>query len=395
MVKLRTFTTLFPNDVMPSHGIFVEQRLRHLLEDGETESRVVAPIPWFPLKHQRFGRYARFANVPKYEEKGGLAVFHPRYAVVPKYGMSIAPMTLAAGSVSTIKKLVASGYQFDVIDAHYFYPDGVAAIILGAWFNKPVVITARGTDINLIPNYSIPRRLIKWAANRAVEVVTVCQALKDSIEELGVPADKITVLRNGVDLARFKPMDKNHCREKLNLRGTTLLSVGLLNERKGHHIIIEALKQLPKIELLIAGEGEDEAALKSLARQCGVSERVRFLGLVNQENLPEYYNAADALVLASSREGWANVLLEAMACGTPVVATNVWGTPEVVRSPQAGVLMEERSPQALASAVNVLLENYPDTTSTRHYAEGFSWDDTTLGQKRVFEDVVRGTSGMQ
>jgi len=395
MVHLLTFTTLFPNAVMPSHGVFVEQRLKHLLRDGETRSKVVAPIPWFPLRHNRFGRYARFASVPKSEERDGLEVFHPRYAVIPKFGMSITPVTLAAGSLSTVKKIAASGYEFDVIDAHYFYPDGVAAILLGAWLNKPVVITARGTDINLIPEFTIPRKLIQWAASRAVEVVTVCQALKDSIEELGVPTDKITVLRNGVDLARFKPMDKSHCREKLNLRGTTLLSVGLLNERKGHHIIIEALKQLPKIELMIAGEGEEEAALKNLARQCGVSDRVRFLGLVNQEKLPEYYCAADALVLASSREGWANVLLEAMACGTPVVATNVWGTPEVVRSPQAGVLMEERTPQALASAVNVLLENYPDTMSTRHYAEGFSWDDTTLGQKRVFDEVVRGTSGMQ
>jgi len=356
-------------------------------------SKVVAPVPWFPFESGYFARYSRYTNVPLHETRNSVDVYHPRFLAIPKLGMPINPMMIAMGSMSTIRKIVANGYEFDAIDAHYFYPDGVAAMLVGAKFRKPVVITARGTDINLIPKYLIPRKLIQFAGKRAAKIVTVCQALKESVVELGIPEEKITVLRNGVDLSRFKPLNKSHCREKFGLRRKTLLSVGYLIERKGNHIIIEALKQLPDVDLMIVGEGEEEAALKSLARRCGVSDRVKFIGSVKQDKLPEYYSAVDALILASSREGWANVLLEAMACGTPVVATNVWGTPEVVRSPCAGVLMEKRAPDALASALNNLFLNYPERLSTRQYAEGFSWDATTVGQKQMFAEVVGSASG--
>ncbi len=395
MTNLLTFTTLFPNAQMSSHGIFVEQRLRHLVNDGDVRSKVVAPVPWFPVHSERFGRYARYARVPPFESRNGIDVYHPRYLSIPKVGMRVSPATLAAGSLSTVKRIMDAAYQFDVIDAHYFYPDGVAAVLLGAYVRKPVVITARGTDINLIPKFALPRRMIKWSAERAVRVVTVCQALKDSLVEMAIPEEKITVLRNGVDLNLFKPLDRGHCREKLRLQKKTLLSVGLLIERKGHHIIIEALKALPDVDLMIAGEGEQKSRLQDLALRCGVADRVRFLGAVPHGRLPEYYSAVDALVLASSREGWANVLLEAMACGTPVIATRVWGTPEVVQSSSAGVLMEERSPGALVKAVNTLFDDYPDHSLTRKYAERFSWEDTTLGQKAMFNDIVKPGSGAQ
>jgi glycosyltransferase involved in cell wall biosynthesis len=115
---------------------------------------------------------------------------------------------------------------------------------------------------------------------------------------------------------------------------------------------------------------------------------VSFLGSVAQPQLKEYYNAADAMVLASSREGWANVLLESMACGTPVVASNVWGTPEVVAAPEAGVLMPERTPEGIARALRTLRENYPDHAATRRYAENFSWDATTEGQIQLFSRII-------
>jgi glycosyltransferase involved in cell wall biosynthesis len=143
------------------------------------------------------------------------------------------------------------------------------------------------------------------------------------------------------------------------------------------------------VHLVLAGDGPERKRLEALARSLGVEERVRFLGAVPQSDLPRHYSNADALVLASSREGWANVLLESMACGTPVVASRVYGTPEVVASSAAGVLMAERTPQALADSVNALRARYPDRAATRHYAEGFSWDDTTAGQIRVFQQAVQ------
>jgi teichuronic acid biosynthesis glycosyltransferase TuaC len=387
-MKLLTFSTLFPNTVSPAHGIFVETRLRYLLGSGKVQSRVVAPVPWFPSSNPRFGSYARYAAIPAREMRHTIDVQHPRYALLPKIGMNVAPALMMQGVKKTVGRMLDDGYDFDLIDAHYFYPDGVAAVMLGKYFNKPVVITSRGTDINLIPQFPIARRQILWAARECDAIITVCKALKDEMVGLGVDAAKVTPLRNGVDLERFAPGDRAAARATLGMQGFTMISVGVLDPRKSHDLSIRALTMLPDASLWIAGTGPEHGRLQALAVELGVADRVRLLGPIAQTELKTYYNAADAMVLASSREGWANVLLESMACGTPVVASNVWGTPEVVAAPAAGVLMGERSARGIADAVNALRAAYPDHATTRRYAEGFSWDDTTNGQLALFERVL-------
>jgi glycosyltransferase involved in cell wall biosynthesis len=387
-MKLLTFSTLFPNTQRPNHGIFVETRLRYLLASKQVESRVVAPVPWFPFRHQRFGIYGMFASIPQAELRHGIDVRHPRYPVIPKVGMSAAPLLLARAMKPVIGRVIDEGYDFDAIDAHYFYPDGVAAVMLGRHFNKPVVITARGTDINLVPQYALPRRMIRWAAEHAAGMITVCNALKQEMVGLGIDPGRITPLRNGVDLELFQPGDRDALRRELGMEGFTLMSVGHLEPRKGHEMVIGALPALPDARLFIAGSGPDRNKLEQLAQQLKVDERVRFLGPLPQSELRKYYGGADALVLASSREGWANVLLESMACGTPVVASNVWGTPEVVAAPEAGVLMAERTPKGVADAVRRLRAEYPEHEATRRYAERFSWEDTTQGQLKLFRNIL-------
>jgi glycosyltransferase involved in cell wall biosynthesis len=387
-MKILTFSTLYPSAARANHGIFVETRLRHLLASGNIESKVVAPVPWFPWRNPRFGAYATFAGVPREEQRHGIDVVHPRYVTVPKLGMSVAPFLLAAGARSAVERIIRRGYDFDIIDAHYFYPDGVAAVLLGRHFAKPVVITARGTDINLIANYWAPRRMIQWAAHRAAGIITVARALKDKLVALGVPAGRVEVLRNGVDLRFFREIDRDSSRRRLGFRRTTLLSVGNLVPLKGHDLAIRALKLLPEMDLVLVGGGPERGALEALARESGLGDRVSFAGTLAQEDLRDYYGSADALVLASSREGWANVLLESMACGTPVIASRVGGTPEVVAAPEAGVLMTERTPEALAQAVQHLFVRPPDRGATRRYAEGFDWGETTAGQLEVFGRVL-------
>ncbi len=387
-MKILTFSTLFPNSEKPGHGIFVETRLRHLVASGQVESRVVAPIPWFPSTNPRFGSYARFAKAPKHEVRHGISVSHPRYLVVPKVGMNLAPALLAQAAKPAIARMIDEGFDFDLIDAHYFYPDGVAAAMLGRYFNKPLVITARGSDITLFPHYPLPRRMITWAAKRADAVITVCNALRDEVVALGVDAGRVVSLRNGVDLDLFQPT------ERTPNAMFTLLAVGHLVPVKAQDLIIGALPLLPGVRLVLAGDGPDRAKLEALALELQVGDRVTFLGAVPQAQLRGHYGAADALVLSSSREGWANVLLEAMACGTPVVASRVYGTPEVVAAPEAGVLMGERSYQGVADAVNALRAHYPDRGATRRYAERFSWDDTTDGQLRLFETILLRRAGM-
>jgi glycosyltransferase involved in cell wall biosynthesis len=320
-----------------------------------------------------------------------LTVLHPRYPVIPKIGMLLAPFLLAAAMFPVVKRILAEGYNFDLIDAHYFYPDGVAAVMLARHFGKPVVVTARGTDINLISRHLWPRKMIQWAASRASGIITVSRALKEAMVQMTVAEERITVLRNGVDLQLFQPMDREAERRRLGLSHTTLLSVGNLIRTKGHDVAIEALAELPAVELLIIGEGEDGASLRSLAQALGVGDRVRFIGRVRQEDLKAYYTAADALVLPSVREGWTNVLLESMACGTPVIANRVGGTPEIVQRSEAGLLIEERTPRVLAQAVRQLMANYPDRRATRAYAERFDWEETTQGQVSLFRRLCGET----
>lgn len=393
-MKILTFSTLFPNAAQPHHGVFVENRLRHLLASGDVSARVIAPVPWFPFESRYFPAYSAYARAPRRESRHGLAIAHPRFVTVPKLGMTMAPWLLYAGALRAFEALRRSGEDFDLIDAHYFYPDGVAAAMLARRFGKPFTVTARGTDINLIPAHRGPRRMILDTAARADGIIAVCQALKDEMVRLGVAAERVTVLRNGVDLALFHPpADRAAARRALGLTGPTLLSVGLLITRKGHDLVIRALADLPDHGLLIAGDGPEKGALEAAAAAAGVSQRVRFLGRIAHADLPRLYGAADALVLASSREGWANVLLESMACGTPVVASNVWGTPEVVSVPEAGMLMAERSASGVADGVKRLFAAMPDRARTRAYAERFSWDATTAGQIRLFRSILAGRAG--
>ena len=388
-VRLLTFSTLFPNSARPNHGIFVENRLRHLLRSGEAVGTVLAPVPWFPSQSPRFGDWALNARVPLHETRHGIVIRHPRYLVIPKLGMPLAPWLIYRAALPALGHLLAEGHRFDAIDAHYVYPDGVAATWLGRRFGLPVVITARGTDVNLIPRYRIPRRLIQRALRDARALIAVSGALKQALVELGAPDEKVTVLRNGVETDLFRPLvDRDAIRASLGLEGPTLISVGGLIQRKGHHHTIQAMRQLPGFDLLIVGEGPERDRLAALIAEHGVGKRVRLMGPRPHRELPALYGAADASVLASSREGWANVLLESMACGTPVVASNTWGNPEVVGAPATGVIYEPNTPDGIAAGVHRLFAALPDRTATRAYAEPFSWDKTTAGQLALFRRVI-------
>ncbi len=387
-LRLLTFSTLFPNGQQPNHGIFVENRLRHLVATGEATATVLAPVPYFPSGHPRFGPWARYALVPTLEQRHGLTIHHPRYLVIPRIGMSVAPKLLYWSALRAARRLIANGEKFDLIDAHYFYPDGVAAVWLGAALGLPVVVTARGSDLTQFPDFWLPRRMIEHAIARASATIAVSAALADRLTALGAP--HATVLRNGIDLKMFAPpADRAAARAALGLTRNTLISVGGLIPRKRLHLTIDALKLLPDTDFLIVGEGSARSALQTRIHAAGLSGRVRLAGPVPHAQLAAYYGAADASVLASSREGWANVLLESMACGTPVVASDIPGNPEVVQTPEAGLIVRANTAEGIAEAVRTLFATPPDRAATRRYAEAFGWEDTTQGQLNLFRNVLR------
>lgn len=392
-LRLLTYTTLYPHAGAPNAGIFVENRLRHLIATGEAESRVLAPAPYVPRLAMANPEWAKLAGAEPVEQRHGITVEHPTFVALPK-GMNVAPWLLYAASARALTRMLRAGHRFDLLDAHYAYPDGVAAAWLARRFGLPFTITARGSDVTELPHYALPRRLIQRAFQRADAVITVSAGLRDAVVGLGIPGDKVIVLRNGVDLEAFQPVDRAAARTSLGLTGPTLLSVGHLIARKGHALTVEALARLPGWQLLLVGSGPEAGALAALAQRYGVADRVRFVGPIPHAELPRYYTAADLLVLASEREGWANVLLESMACGTPVAASPIPGNPEVVQDRAAGLIMAERSAHGIVTAVLDLTGAMPDRQATRAYAERFGWDATSQGQLDLFRSILarRGAS---
>lgn len=388
-IHLLVFTSLYPNAVQPRHGVFIEERLRHLIDSGLITATVVAPVPWFPFRYRRFGRYAAFAQVPTCEVRHGIRIEHPRYPVIPKLGMGMAASLMYRALLPVLRKRLARLDDFDVIDAHYFYPDGATAARLGEALNKPVVISARGTDVNVIPHYRHPRHKIQWAAHKAAAVITVSRALKRKLEALDVDPGKITVLRNGVDLDRFGPRDRGRIRAELRLAGSVWLTVGHLVKRKGVYIAIEALAHVPDATLLIAGDGPTEQDLHNMVDRLGLGTRVRFLGAIGHDQLCRYYNAADALIHASSSEGMPNVVLESLACGTPVVAAPFDGVEELLDTPEAGEIATVRSVEAIASAWLRLRERAPERAATRKHAEQLDWASVVSQQHALYARVMK------
>lgn len=388
-MKILSVTTLYPNAEQPTFGVFVENRLSKLEAVDGVELKVVAPVPWFPSGHQAFGRYGSFARVPEQETRQGIEITHPRFLQIPKIGTHLSPFLLYLCLLRHIRSKILPYYDFDLIDAHVYYPDGVAAAWLARSLKRPVVVTARGTDLNHYPErYPLIGRLIARASRTVDASITVCTALKDALVDLGADPKDVHVLRNGVDLSTFYPRDQAGFGHLPDSGRTTLLSVGHLIERKGHDLVIKALEYLPNADLIIAGEGPERRSLEQLVISLNLSNRVNFMGIVDHRALADLYSSVDLLVLASSREGWPNVLLESLACGTPVVATRNWGAPEIVSSPEAGSLVEQRTPEALAEAIDRTLASRPDRAKIRAFAEGFSWDATTEGQLQLFSSCI-------
>ena len=304
VTRILTFTSLYPTSNQPSHGVFVEQRLRHLVAGGEVEAKVVAPVPWFPWSSPLFGKYADYAGVPYQENLHGIDVRHPRYPVIPKVGMLVAPLLMVASLKHVLKELLSDGFDFDLLDAHFLYPDGVAAILLGRLFGRPVVLTARGTDVHTYLDDRLIRPIILWAVRNAARTITVSEALRKMLLAAGIAPDAVVSLRNGVDLNLFQRGDKALNRSALGINGRTVLSVGNLRKVKGHDLVIEAISMMEDVNLIVIGAGEEDQALRALVDKLGLGNRVRFIQPVSHRKLREYYVAADALVLASEKEGW-------------------------------------------------------------------------------------------
>lgn len=393
-MNILVLTTLYPNNVQHRHGIFIENRVKELVNRyPDAKVKVVAPVPYFP-SWLPVTSYQQYSQVVKKEMRSGIEILHPRYWVIPKIGMNITPYFLYQTSLTAIKDIQQAGFAVDVIDSHYFYPDGVVASWIGKKLNIPVMVTARGSDINVIPHNNTARKRIVKAMNNVQVNAAVSKALVNEMVKLAPSANVPVVLRNGVDLKVFtpeavKPILPCDIEEDEKL----IISVGNLVELKGHHLVIEALTLVAKIKLIIIGDGPMRPELERQVIDLNLQERVFFTGNIQQYELPGYYAAADALVLASSREGMPNVLLESLACGTPVVATDVGGCREVVDQ-CVGRILYKRSFEEIAQALVTIFENNFLPEEVRKYASSFGWQETAAKQFELLNFIAHPNKGL-
>lgn len=380
-----TLTNLYPSSARPGHGTFVEERMTRFAARFGAHLRVVAPVPWFPFT-RGFGGYSRIARTPCEEDRRGARVLHPRVVLVPKVGMTLAPAAWRRACEPCLARLHAER-PIDLLDAHYLYPDGVAAVALARRLGVPVVLSARGSDVNVIAKFAGPRADIVAAASGAGAVVAVSRALAERLRALGVPDAKLSVVPNGVEVDRFRSAP----RDPAMPAGRALLCVGHLVPGKGFHLAVEALARLRErfddASLVIAGDGPERGRLEALARRTGVLDRVRFLGEVPHARVPALLRGAARLLLPSFNEGYPNVVVEAVAAGVPVVATRVGGIPEIVDA-AVGDLADRPDVDAVAAALERSLQRTFDPAAFAGRAEGMRWDSILDGLKVVFDRAI-------
>ena len=376
-MRVLTFTSLFPNQIEPTGGIFIYQRMNHFARRSGNEVVAVAPVPYFPEWLPK-SKWTAYGQVPRSERIGNLEIYHPRFLLLPKISMPLHGWLMFIGSIRLVRRLHREK-KFDLIDAHYVYPDGFAAVLLGKLLSLPVIVSARGTDINLFPSFHLIRPMISWTLRRVSGAIAVCTPLLEAMLKLGLPAGTGAAIGNGVDINRFQPLDQVAARQKLGLpeRRRIIVSVGGLIPRKGYQFLIPALVQVvrryPKVQLYIVGGGPSRSDLELLIRKLDLKNYVNLAGPQPNEDLHLWYSAADVSCLTSSREGWPNVILESMACGTPVVATRVWGTPEVIVSPELGIMVDQ-TVESIAGGLEDALAKRWDRKLIERFARQRTWD---------------------
>ena len=328
--KILTLTTVYPSPVESGIGIFVQARVQHLAT--QTEVKVIAPVPIISYR-RRILQFRR--NFPQRSCDGPIEVIRPRW-FYPPGGGALNAAFLFLRIVWPVARLNRQ-YQFEVIDAHFGHPEGVAAALLSWVFRCPFTVTIRGNE-QIHTQHRFRRLTIRWALRRAGCVIAVAETLRNLALDLGVDASHVLTIPNGIDTEIFHPRDRQQSRAKYRVSSSAklIVSAGHLIELKGHHRIINALRSLIEsgidAELAIAGgggRGEDyEPTLRQQISEHRLESRVRLLGHLDRESLADLISAADLFCLASSSEGWPNVVHEALACGTPVVATRVGGVPD-------------------------------------------------------------------
>lgn len=366
-MKVVIVTNLYPLPWEPNRATFNKHQFRWLSRNNEV--LILVLVSWIAaFKHR---------HLMQREKIGNITVSYVPYFFTPKvfrfsYGIWVFLALL-------LRWREIRAFSPKVMLCSWAFPDGVGAALLGKIMRLPVVLKVHGSDVNeYLQSYS--RRLqILWAVRQAKAVIAVSQALRNTLVESGADGNKVHVVYNGVDKTIFRAIASGEAATKLGVAPDRhiILFVGNLKRDKGCMTLLEAYKPLAEsdgsLDLVYIGQGECRELIKAESERAGLSQRVKLLGSLNQEQIALWMNVSKLVALPSKNEGVPNVLLEAMSCGTPVVATRVGGIPEVV-APSCGVLCELGNQEHLTAALREVLGTLADRAGIEACMADKSWD---------------------
>lgn len=374
---------LYPNSVFPNHGIFVHNRVKALGKYLNVD--VINPIPYSPV--YRFSAHHRnYKAIPLQEDIDGVRVYHPRFLSIPKVGKQIEVFSYRKAVLATLERLDRS---YDLIDLHWTFPDLPTGIALRDLFRKKLLVTIRGREALHLGEGNFSERCVSRALGQVDGVVGVSRELTELARERTQKNTLCTTIRNGVDTDLFTYRSKEECRARLQLPqdGKIIFSVGSLIHRKGFDLTLKALAELRQsarfngenIHFYIGGsaghEGDYTSRLRELVRQLQLDECVHFVGQISNSQLVDWYNAADVFCLSSRGEGSPNVLTEALACGTPAVATDVGEAKEIIGSePDQGICVEPESWEAIQKGLEAVLSKSFEREKAALRFSKYTWD---------------------
>lgn len=391
-MKILIISKIFPNHLSPMFGTFVFNETRALAQEHEVQ--VLAPIPWFP-RLPVFKRWSQFAFIAPTEKIGGLPVAHPRYVVFPKIGRSLYGLNYILGIRRAVNQIHKTS-GFDAILAHYAYPDGYAAAYFARKFGCPLLLKTHGSDIHEDVRYRSRRFGVVKALRRADRIIPVSQSLKKQIEALRIPPAKIQVIHNGIDTQHFNVRNQAACRAELGLAPDEkiLLFVGQLVPVKGVLSLIQLFQKYiqqhgPQLRLVLVGGGELEKAVRQQIKAVNLEKQVTLAGPQHHDQIPKWMNAADILCLNSLNEGYPTVLIEAQACGLPIIATDVGGVREIIQNQNLERLIAPGDTAGFLTGLQELYQQIERNQKNRISRYSRTWDDVANDITRILQELVK------
>ncbi len=388
-MKILSVSHMFPNNQRPNVGVFVKERLKSLSKVVNTT--IVAPVPYFPLSYM-IDNYRYTKAIPLKEEFDGLHVHHPRYLLVPK----ICKFSDGYLYYKSINKFIIKKFRkdsYDLLDFHWVYPDAYAGLKWARLFNKKIVVTIRGNESICYFENSLRKKMLMDTLRSVDHIIAVSTDMKNKVvDEYGVEDRNVTVIPNGIDTQKFYAAEKTKAQGKCYLKPGKkyILSLCRLSKEKGLEYLLKAFSLLDvnDAELIMVGDGPLRTHLVGLAQQLNIANKVRFIGEVPHEDVCTWYNVADVYCLPSLWEGCPNVVIESIACGVPVVSTNVGGIPDLISSDDYGFIVSPGDVAQLSEALRGALEKNWNRGKIALYGSSNTWANVADRIVNLFRELL-------